>query len=153
MLPVLASADDRTEDVRIGAVIIAELKLGDIQWQIFGAHFVECSDHAALEDRPEALNRVRVNRANHILMFAVVNAGVAIFVAQIPVARPAISRDQAHFIGNDLIHEIKCVCGIDGFEHAGDDVALALHCADDWRLLIVVALFSSPDGGLCLCRR
>jgi hypothetical protein len=51
----LASANRRSENVRITAVVISELKFGDIQRHIFGTHFVECADNAALEDRPKTL--------------------------------------------------------------------------------------------------
>jgi hypothetical protein len=39
---------------------IAELEFRNVERHIFGAHLVEASDDAALEDRPEAFNRVRV---------------------------------------------------------------------------------------------
>jgi hypothetical protein len=54
-LPVaLASADRRSEDVRVFAVIIAELKLGNIERHVFLADLVEAPDDPALEDRPPA---------------------------------------------------------------------------------------------------
>jgi hypothetical protein len=49
--------------VRVLPVVVPELKLGDVERHIFGAHFVERADNTALEDRPEALNRIRVNSA------------------------------------------------------------------------------------------
>ena len=58
----LTSADRLAEDVGVVAVVVAELELGDVERQIFGADFVECADNAALEDRPEAFNRVGVDR-------------------------------------------------------------------------------------------
>ena len=45
----LASLDRRSEDVRVLPIIVAELKLGDIERHIFSAHFVERADHAALK--------------------------------------------------------------------------------------------------------
>jgi hypothetical protein len=41
---------------RIGAVIVPELKLGNVPRHIFGADLLENADNTALEDRPEALN-------------------------------------------------------------------------------------------------
>lgn len=61
------------KNVSIHAVIIAELKLGNIQRHVFGADLVERADHASFEDRPKAFNRVRVNRADDVLMPSVVN--------------------------------------------------------------------------------
>ena len=43
----LASADCRTKDVCILAVIIAELKFRDVQRHIFGADFVEATNNPA----------------------------------------------------------------------------------------------------------
>jgi hypothetical protein len=67
---ISASRNSCTEDVRILAIIVAELKLRDVQRHIFGAHLVERVDHAALEDRPETFNRVGVNRADHVVLAA-----------------------------------------------------------------------------------
>jgi len=59
-----ASLDRRSEDIRVRPIIITELELRNIERHIFAAHFVERADDAALEDRPEAFNRVRVDRAD-----------------------------------------------------------------------------------------
>jgi hypothetical protein len=56
----LAPRNRRTEDVRVHAVVVAELKLGNVQSHVFPADFVERADNTALEDRPESLNRVGV---------------------------------------------------------------------------------------------
>jgi hypothetical protein len=53
----------RPENISILAIVVAELKLGDVQRHIFGADLVERADRAAFEDRPETLNRIRVDRA------------------------------------------------------------------------------------------
>lgn len=58
----------RSENVRVEAVIIAELKFSDIERHIFGADLVERADDPALEDAPKAFNRIRVNRANDVLL-------------------------------------------------------------------------------------
>ncbi len=60
----LAFADRRPENVRVRPVIIAELELGDIERRVLFADLVEGSDHAALDQRPEAFKRVRVNDAD-----------------------------------------------------------------------------------------
>jgi hypothetical protein len=49
-----SSADRRSKDVAILRIVVAELKFRDVQRHIFGAHFVECTDYAALEGGPEA---------------------------------------------------------------------------------------------------
>jgi hypothetical protein len=60
----LAFLDRRPENIRVQAVIIAELELGDIERKVLFADLVEGADPAALDQRPEALNRVRVDAAD-----------------------------------------------------------------------------------------
>lgn len=67
----LASSDGFAEDIWIIPVVISELKLRDVQWQILCADLVESTDNAALEDRPEAFDRVGVDRAHDILASSV----------------------------------------------------------------------------------
>src|SRR5580693_3776650 len=56
----LASAYRRSKNIRIEAIVVTELKLCDVKWQIFCADFVERADDAAFEYRPETLNRIHV---------------------------------------------------------------------------------------------
>ena len=65
-----------SENVRVVPIVIAELKLRDVQRQILVADLVERADDAALEDRPEAFNRVRVDRADDVLLVAVIDDAV-----------------------------------------------------------------------------
>ena len=69
----LALSDSGPKDIRVQSVILAELELGDIERQVLFADFVESSDHAALDQRPEALNRVRVDGADAVLTVGVVD--------------------------------------------------------------------------------
>src|SRR4051794_10400694 len=46
--PALASGNRRSEDVGILPIVVAELKLRDVERHIFGAHFVERAQKAAL---------------------------------------------------------------------------------------------------------
>jgi hypothetical protein len=41
-------------------MVVAKLKLSHVERQVFAADLVIGADHAALEDAPEAFNRVRV---------------------------------------------------------------------------------------------
>ena len=70
----LTSLDRRSEDVVVQAVVVAELKLRDVQRQILGADLVERADDPALEDAPEAFNRIRVDRADNVTFRGVVDA-------------------------------------------------------------------------------
>jgi hypothetical protein len=76
MFVVLASPNRRSENIRGLPVVIAELKLGNIERHVFAAHFVERADHTALEDRPEAFDCLSVDCANDVLAPRMVNGSV-----------------------------------------------------------------------------
>ena len=75
---MLASADRRSENVGVMPIIITELKLGDIQRQIFAADFVVTANNAALQDRPKAFDCIGVNCADDMLTDAVIDNTVRI---------------------------------------------------------------------------
>jgi hypothetical protein len=56
VLNMSTSAERRSKDVRVVAVVVAELELRYIERHIFGTHLVKGADHAALEDRPETFD-------------------------------------------------------------------------------------------------
>lgn len=84
------SANRCFEDVRVEAVIVAELELGDVQRHVLAADLMERSDDAALDDRPETFNRLGVNCADHVLLFGMIDEGVRIFLIEVFVADPLI---------------------------------------------------------------
>jgi hypothetical protein len=126
----------RLKHIRVETVVISELKLSNVQRQIFGADLVEAANDAALEDAPEAFNRVGVDRADNVLMAAVVNFLVRQVAKIIAIARPRVSRQQANLVGNRLIDEIDHGLGVDAFQHAHDYVALPLDRANQRRLAL-----------------
>jgi hypothetical protein len=144
MSEFLASAYDRVEDVWIAAVVIPELKLRNVQRHIFGADFVECAHYTALEDRPKTLNRVRVNRADHVLFFAVIDGSVRHGVGQALVSGPRVGRKQANFVGNRLANETENFIAACPVQNASHDIALTLHGANDGYLAAVVAFLFIP---------
>ncbi len=85
------------EDFRIVAVVVSELKFRNVQRHIFGAHFVECADHTALEDRPEAFDGLSMDCTNNIFAPGMVHSGVREIFAETLVAGPLISAEQADF--------------------------------------------------------
>jgi len=93
----LASLDRRSENIRVLAIIITELKFGNIERHIFPAHFVECADDTALEDRPEAFDGLSVDRADDILFFGMIDDRVRI-VSEVLVTNPLISAKKAYFM-------------------------------------------------------
>ena len=68
-----AFLDRRTEDVRVQAIVIAELEFGDIERQIFSADLVETADHPALNQRPEPFDGLRVDSADNIFPARVID--------------------------------------------------------------------------------
>ena len=84
---MLASLDCLAENIGVQSVVVPELELGDVQRQIFAADFVKAAHNAALDEGPKALNCVRMNRANGVLAFAVVNGFVAGSAASIGHSR------------------------------------------------------------------
>jgi hypothetical protein len=122
-----------SEYVGVQAVIVSELKFRDVERHIFLAHLVERADHATLEDAPKTLNRIRVHRADHILLGLVFNGLARIFLQAI-IDGVFIGREQANLIGNDLADKpLRCIFR-NAIKHAGNHVALALHGADDRNL-------------------
>jgi hypothetical protein len=122
------------EDICIEAVVIPELKLSNVERHIFCADFVECADHAALEDRPKAFNRISVHSANDVLALAVVNRGVLEFLIQPAITIPSVCCQQADLVRHNLVDEIKSGLSRHVFQNASNDAALALHGTNERNL-------------------
>lgn len=138
-LYALASADSRSENVRITAVIVAELKFCNVQRQIFAADFVIAAHDAALNQRPETLNRVGVDRADNVLTGLVIDNSVIVAIAEAVVAGISVGAEQADAVGNSLVHKIVDNCSVNSENNASDNVALPLDRTDYWRAESVVA--------------
>jgi hypothetical protein len=78
---VSATRYGRTEYVNVLPVVVAELKLGDVQRHVLGTDLMECADNAALHQRPKTFNRVRVDGANYVFLVLVPDEAVRIFLA------------------------------------------------------------------------
>jgi hypothetical protein len=126
----LTSLNRRSEDVRIFSIIIAELEFRDVQRYVFGAHLVERAHHAGLEDRPEAFNRLGVNRADDVLPLGVVDDGVRIFLVELIIAHPLVGTEQADFVRDGFADEFTKRIGANILDNAGDHIALALDRTD-----------------------
>src|SRR5580658_6374603 len=61
------------ENIGFATVIVAKLKFGQVERQIFLADVVVCADDSALEQGPEAFDVVGMHFAAHVLMRFVVN--------------------------------------------------------------------------------
>src|SRR5437899_538455 len=77
---LLTSLNRRSEDVCVFAVIVAELELSDIERKVLFADLVEGADAAALNQRPEAFNRVGMDRADNVIALGMIDNDVRIFL-------------------------------------------------------------------------
>jgi hypothetical protein len=126
----LASAYSRSENVGIEPIVVAELKFRDVQRHIFGRHFVERANYAALEDAPKAFNRVRVDRADDVLLAGMIDSLMIIF-GQSAIDLAFVSGEQANLVGNHFTNERFGCLFRDVLQNAGDHVALAADSAND----------------------
>jgi hypothetical protein len=118
------------EDVRIIPVVVAELKLRDVERQVLGADLVKRADHVALEDRPEALDRVRVDRADDVLALAGINDAVREVLVQPAIAAPLIGAEQANLLRHRAAHEAPEYVAAYAVDNACHDLSLALDGTD-----------------------
>ncbi len=142
---VSAALNSRSENIVVEAVVIFELTFRDVQRQIFTADLMITADDAALEDAPEAFNRVRVDRADDVLVRLVVDATERI-VGQIIVDAAFVGREQTHLVRHNAINETFGFKACDATENAGDNVALPLDRADDRGLSASAALNAAASA-------
>jgi hypothetical protein len=93
-----ASRNRGSEDVRVLAIIVTELEFSNIERKVLFADFVEAPHNTTLDQRPEALDCLRVNRADDVLAFGVVNGRVRIFPVKFLVSLPLVGAEQADFV-------------------------------------------------------
>jgi hypothetical protein len=128
----LASRNRRSENVRVLAIVIAELELCNIEWKVLTADLVERADHTAFEDRPEALNRVGVDRADHILTGSVIdNRVLREALVETLVADPLIGDEKADLLRDAFANKAGESVGPNIGEHAGHHIPLAADGASD----------------------
>jgi hypothetical protein len=129
----LASANRRSEDIRIVPIVVTELKFRDVQRHVFGTDLVEASNNTALEDRPKALNRVRVDCADNVLPYAVIDCAVRI-IGQPVIDAALIGSEQTDFVRDGFTNEGFGGLFGDVLQNARDDIAFAADRANDRRL-------------------
>jgi hypothetical protein len=131
---VSASRNRRSENVRVLAIVISELEFCNIERYVFAADLVERADHASLEDRPKALNRVGVNRTDDIFASGVVDDGVGVVVSKVLVADPLVRAEQANLVRDGFMHKGGEGRGADVGDYTSNHVAFAANSARDGRL-------------------
>lgn len=126
----LARADRFPEDVVVQAVVIPERELRNVERQGLRADLVERADHAALQDRPEAFDGLRVDRADDVLALGVIDAPVPLGV-QMRVCGPLVGADERNAVGYRFRDEGPQDLSAGRLDHARDDVPAALDRAGD----------------------
>jgi hypothetical protein len=113
-------------------MIEAEGELVQIQRQILFANMVIAAHHAALEQRPERFNRVRMDFAYYVLALAVSNDTVGhSTIGDCVIARVLVGRNERDLLRNHLANESHHRWAIRIRDHFADHVPLALNRADD----------------------
>jgi hypothetical protein len=128
---VLASFYGLAEDVDVQPVVVSELELRDVQRQIFVADLVEAAHNPALDEAPEALDCVCVNRADDVLPLAMVNRFMRETAFQSIIAVIGVSAKQANARRDGFANERLKGFALSVRDDASDDVSLAPDCADD----------------------
>lgn len=127
----LAPPNCFSENIRVHAVVVAELKLRDVQREILGADFVERSDHPALNQAPKAFYCLGMDGTDHILPRRMVNGLVGEFAVQMLVTNPLVCAEQAN-LGRDAFTHKGFECGGANIrDHASHDITFATDSASD----------------------
>jgi hypothetical protein len=140
-MTISASLYRRPENIRVLAVVIPELELGDVQMQILLADAMVGPNEATLQHRPEAFNGLSVDRANDVFVRPMINSLVGKAVlGQSLISRPLICAEEANFVRDRFIDESSQCRALHILDDAGNDIPLATDCADDNGLALFVAL-------------
>lgn len=115
------------EDVVVKAVIIAELKLSDVQRQIFLADLMIAAHNSAFEDAPKTFNRLSVDCTNNVLAFPVIDDAMRVFVTKFAIAGIGVSAKKADLCGHRIADKIFKRNSTNMVDDAGNDIALALN--------------------------
>src|SRR5262249_16685613 len=136
---LLTRSHCHAEDVVLFSVVVSELELRNIEWQVLAADLMESADHAALNQGPEALDGLNVDDARDIFASGVRPHGGGKVVVHLPIGEIVVCADQADFVRAGFGDELPRGAHLDIFDDAGDDVALASYSASDGRLARVTA--------------
>jgi hypothetical protein len=128
----------RAEYVRVPAIVVTPFKFRDVQRQIFAADFVEAAHDATFQERPEAVNRLSMNRAVDILASAMPHSAV---LFQLAISWVFISCNQAHFFRDCFADKAVQGFCIGMRDNARHHIAFAFDGANDG-----VLAFSAGSG-------
>jgi hypothetical protein len=129
-----ASSKDCLEDIGIVAIVVAELKLREIEREIFFAYVVERADDSALQQRPERFKIVGMHFAAHVLARFVIHVLVRECLIQLLIASSFIRGDQTYLVRDRIADETAHGLSRSIFDDLTDDIALARNRADNGNL-------------------
>jgi hypothetical protein len=126
-----ASCYSCAEDIGVVPIVVAELEFGDVQREILLADLVIAAHNAALDERPEAFNRVRVDRADHVIAERMVNRDMRIGLVETLIRGQRVRHQKTDLVGNGGTDEIGQRIHADVLNYASHDVTPALDRASD----------------------
>src|SRR5579859_6154254 len=88
------------KDVGILAMVVPELELGKVQWQVLLRDVMVSPDDPALQERPEGIEVRSVDFATHVLTLHMIYGFVRELAIQMLVSDVLVSRDQLHFVAD-----------------------------------------------------
>lgn len=127
--------DRLSEDIRVHAVIVPPREFGNVKREILPADLVEGSHDAALEDAPEALNRVSMDGTDNIVFGLMPNGMMWVIFGQVPIRGMFVGGKQGTLVGDDFADEPLESFGSRILDHAGNHIAATLRSADHYELV------------------
>jgi hypothetical protein len=118
------------EYVRLTAVIVAELKLSQVQREILLADMMEAPHHATLEETPKRFEIVGMNLSPYILASTVADGFVREILFQEAIARMFVCGYQVNRFADGLAHECVERYRVCALDYLTDHVALPANGPD-----------------------
>lgn len=78
------------------AIVVSKLELGRVERQILATDLVIGTDDAALNQGPEAFDRIGVDRADNILTLAMVDGTMRDLLARDSAQAPSVGKAASH---------------------------------------------------------
>jgi hypothetical protein len=126
-----ASSYRFAENVMVLPVVVAELKLIQVERKVLLADVVVRPDDAPLEQRPERFDVVRMNVAAHILIFGMLHAIVIeAKCGQVVITGMFIGRDQRHAVTDSFADKAVERSRVGLFDYLTTHVTLAADSSD-----------------------
>jgi hypothetical protein len=119
------------ENLGVLPVVVAPLEFGDVERQILGTDMVEATHNAALQERPEAVDRLGMDQPTDILATAMLDGLMGEFGRQADIATMLIRSDEADLVGDCQPDEMAHGPHVGFAKHAGNDGAFAFDGTDD----------------------